>query len=117
MVGAGALVKPLLGFPHWAGVIIVGVVVMLIVVTAGMVCTTWVQFIKGSLLVVFCAVLTVMILNRGLNVPASTASIGPPTWLTESERDVQTVTITPDGKKLDTIGRPSTAAGRSRDAR
>src|SRR6478672_4740554 len=30
MVGAGALVKPLLGFPHWVGVIIVGVVVILI---------------------------------------------------------------------------------------
>src|SRR5215204_933832 len=26
MVGAGAIVKPLLGFPHWAGVAIVGVV-------------------------------------------------------------------------------------------
>src|SRR5881394_1964083 len=43
MVGAGALVKPLLGWPHWAGVLIVGAVVILIVVTAGMVSTTWVQ--------------------------------------------------------------------------
>ena len=51
MVGAGALVKPLLGFSHSAGVLIVGVVVTTIVVTAGMVSTTWVQFIKGSLLV------------------------------------------------------------------
>src|SRR5215208_917725 len=66
MVGAGSLVKPLLGFPHWAGVLIVGVVVVTIVVTAGMVSTTWVQFIKGSLLVVFCFVLTVMILRKGL---------------------------------------------------
>ena len=47
MVGAGVLVKPLLGFPHAAGVVIVGAVVILIVVTAGMVSTTWVQFIKG----------------------------------------------------------------------
>src|SRR5215218_3260394 len=68
MVGAGALVQPLLGFPHWAGVLIVGAVVIVIVVTAGMVSTTWVQFIKGSLLVVFCFVLTVMILYRGLAV-------------------------------------------------
>ena len=68
MVGAGALIKPLLGLPHWSGVLIVGVTVILIVVTAGMVSTTWVQFIKGSLLVVFCAVLTVMILQRGLEV-------------------------------------------------
>src|SRR5437868_11665306 len=66
MVGAGSLVKPLLGLPHWAGVLIVGVVVIVIVVTAGMVSTTWVQFITGSLLVVFCLVLTILILQRGL---------------------------------------------------
>ncbi|MDB5329504.1 MAG: putative symporter [Phycisphaerales bacterium] len=66
MVGAGALVKPLLGFPEYVGVVLVGVVVVLIVVTAGMVSTTYVQFIKGSLLVIFCLILTVMILNRGL---------------------------------------------------
>jgi cation/acetate symporter len=68
MVGAGTLVQPLLGFQHWQGVVIVGAVVIIIVVTAGMVSTTWVQFIKGSLLVVFSAVLTVLILQRGLEV-------------------------------------------------
>ncbi len=67
MVGAGVLVQPLLGLPHWAGVVIVGAVVITIVVTAGMVSTTWVQFIKGSLLVVFSAVLTVLILARGFH--------------------------------------------------
>ena len=67
MVGAGALIKPLLGFDPWVGVLIVGAVVTLIVVTAGMVSTTWVQFIKGSLLVIFCLVLTVMILVRGFD--------------------------------------------------
>jgi cation/acetate symporter len=36
MVGAGALVKPLLGLPYWAGVILVGGIVILIVCTAGM---------------------------------------------------------------------------------
>src|SRR6187401_3147714 len=65
MVGAGTLVKPLLGLPHWAGVVLVGAVVIMIVVTAGMVSTTWVQFIKGALLVVLCSVLTIMILVRG----------------------------------------------------
>ena len=35
MVGAGALVTPLLGFDHWQGVVMVGAVVILIVVTAG----------------------------------------------------------------------------------
>jgi cation/acetate symporter len=68
MVGAGALVRPLLGLPHWMGVVIVGAVVILIVVTAGMVSTTWVQFIKGALLIVFSTVLTVLILARGLKV-------------------------------------------------
>src|SRR5439155_1464900 len=71
MVGAGALVKPLLGLEHWVGVLIVGVTVILIVATAGMVSTTWVQFIKGSLLVVFCTVLTGLILHRGLNIAPS----------------------------------------------
>jgi cation/acetate symporter len=69
MVGAGALIKPLLGIRAEIGVLIVGFTVILIVVTAGMVSTTWVQFIKGSLLVIFCLILTVMILRRGLVVP------------------------------------------------
>ncbi len=65
MVGAGVLVQPLLGLPHWVGVVMVGVVVILIVVTAGMVSTTWVQFLKGGLLVIFSTLLTWMILGRG----------------------------------------------------
>lgn len=68
MVGAGTLITPLLGLPHWAGVLIVGAVVITIVVTAGMVSTTWVQFLKGSMLVVFSFILTMMILQRGLKV-------------------------------------------------
>jgi cation/acetate symporter len=67
MVGAGALIRPLLGLPYWSGVLIVGTVVIIIVVTAGMVSTTWVQFIKGSMLVIFCAMLTVAILARGID--------------------------------------------------
>ncbi len=68
MVGAGALIQPLLGFPHEVGVLLVGITVILIVVTAGMVSTTWVQFLKGSLLVIFSAVLTFLILQRGFQV-------------------------------------------------
>lgn len=66
MVGAGALVQPLLGLPHWAGVVLVGVTVVLIVVSAGMVSTTYVQFLKGALLVLFSAALALMLLARGL---------------------------------------------------
>lgn len=68
MVGAGVLVQPLLGLPHWVGVVLVGATVIVIVVTAGMVSTTWVQFLKGALLVVFSTVLSVMVLNRGFEV-------------------------------------------------
>lgn len=48
--------------------LIVGTVVTLIVTTAGMVSTTYVQFLKGSLLVIFSFILVIMILNRGLKV-------------------------------------------------
>lgn len=65
MVGAGVLIRPLLGFDHWVGVVMVGVVVITIVVTAGMVSTTWVQFLKGSLLVIFSGILFVAVLGRG----------------------------------------------------
>ncbi|QDT14666.1 sodium/solute symporter [Alienimonas californiensis] len=69
MVGAGALVTPLLGLPHWVGVTLVGGVVIAIVTTAGMVSTTWVQFIKGGLLVVFSTILVGLVLWRGLESP------------------------------------------------
>jgi cation/acetate symporter len=68
MVGAGTLVEPLLGLDHWVGVVIVGAVVIFIVATAGMTSTTYVQFIKGGLLIIFSTVLTIYILNNGLNL-------------------------------------------------
>jgi cation/acetate symporter len=74
MVGAGALVQPLLGFPHYVGVLLVGCVVTMIVMTAGMVSTTWVQFIKGTLLVVLCTIITVLILLRGVTTNPQDAS-------------------------------------------
>jgi cation/acetate symporter len=100
MVGAGSLVTPLLGLPHWAGVILVGVAVTMIVVTAGMVSTTWVQFIKGSLLVLFCGVLTAMILSRGLSVNAGRQE---PIDMTPQIR-----TVRPDGTVL-VDGKPQAA--------
>ena len=68
MVGAGALVTPLLGMPHWVGVVIVGAIVITIVATAGMTSTTYVQFIKGGLLIIFSTILAVYIFNNGLNL-------------------------------------------------
>jgi len=127
MVGAGALIQPLLGFPHWVGVVLVGATVTVIVVTAGMVSTTYVQFLKGSLLVVFSIFLTVAILNRGFETKSGGADgytfrqIGPfaagtevdswglPTQLTAaeklkplSEKDVAVVRFDDA-----TLGRPS----------
>ncbi|MFC2056147.1 cation acetate symporter [Chloroflexota bacterium] len=67
MVGAGTLITPLLGLPFEAGVIMVGCIVILIVATAGMASTTWVQFIKGGLLVIFSIVLVTLVLQSGLS--------------------------------------------------
>ncbi|MDP2875345.1 MAG: cation acetate symporter [Holophaga sp.] len=67
MVGAGVLVQPLLGLPHEMGVIIVGTVVIIIVATAGMTSTTYVQFLKGGLLIIFSLIVTVAVLVRGLS--------------------------------------------------
>ncbi len=89
MVGAGALIKPLLGYSHEVGVIMVGVVVITIVVTAGMVSTTYVQFIKGALLVLFAGILTGLILWRGLNVDTRPDASEP-----------QTLVVTKQGQRL-----------------
>ncbi|MCX5776112.1 MAG: cation acetate symporter [Candidatus Firestonebacteria bacterium] len=67
MVGAGSLVTPLLGLPHWAGVVMVGVIVIIIVATAGMTSTTYVQFFKGGMLVVFSLTLVFLLFSRGIS--------------------------------------------------
>jgi cation/acetate symporter len=67
MVGAGVLVQPLLGLPHAWGVIMVGAIVITIVATAGMASTTYVQFIKGLLLIVFSSILVGAVVVRGLS--------------------------------------------------
>ena len=72
MVGAGDLVMPLLGLPHWAGVILVGAIVIAIVASAGMASTTYVQFLKGGLLIVLSVILTGYILKNGLSLSPST---------------------------------------------
>ncbi len=67
MVGAGVLVEPLLGLAqHW-GVILVGAIVITIVATAGMASTTYVQFLKGGLLIVFSLILVVAVCVRGFD--------------------------------------------------
>ncbi len=89
MVGAGVLIQPLLGLPHAAGVLIVGAVVVCIVATAGMASTTYVQFFKGLLLLLFSTILTVLILNRGFTVDNRPEAMKS-----------HTVAVTSEGKKL-----------------
>lgn len=76
MVGAGDLVMPLLGMPHWAGVLLVGAIVIFIVASAGMASTTYVQFLKGGLLIVLSTVLTFYILKNGLTLSPESDSNG-----------------------------------------
>ncbi len=77
MVGAGVLVTPLLGLPHWVGVIMVGAIVITIVATAGMTSTTYVQFLKGGLLIIFSTLIVVMVLNKGLTTEARPETFVP----------------------------------------
>jgi len=95
MVGAGSLVTPLLGLPHYVGVILVGVIVITIVATAGMTSTTYVQFIKGTLLIVFSLVLTISLLYRGLSTePDQGGKVPFKTWVTlEASEAGGTVTV------------------------
>jgi cation/acetate symporter len=67
MVGAGVLIEPLLNLPHYVGVIMVGAIVITIVATAGMTSTTYVQFLKGALLIVFSLILVVAVCVRGIS--------------------------------------------------
>jgi cation/acetate symporter len=67
MVGAGVLVEPLLGLEHHWGVMMVGAIVITIVATAGMASTTYVQFLKGGLLIIFSLVLVIAVLVRGVS--------------------------------------------------
>jgi len=66
MVGAGVLIQPLLGLPHEAGVVIVGIIVTIVVATAGMASTTWVQFLKGAMLIVFSVIVVGVLCWKGV---------------------------------------------------
>ncbi|MCP4214753.1 MAG: cation acetate symporter [bacterium] len=92
MVGAGVLVTPLLGMPHWVGVVIVGAVVVLIVATAGMTSTTYVQFIKGGLLIIFSTILTIYLLNNGIHKKPA-----------EEYHEFKTITATVSGDSVTAI--------------
>lgn len=77
MVGAGVLVTPLLHLPHYVGVIMVGAIVITIVATAGMASTTYVQFLKGALLIVFSTVLCIALFQRGMTTTPDQGGVVP----------------------------------------
>lgn len=97
MVGAGALVTPLLGLPHFVGVLIVGVIVILIVATAGMTSTTYVQFIKGGLLIICSTILVIAVLNNGVS-PTPSAEFHQPAVLDATIGDDGTVIAVSDAR-------------------
>jgi cation/acetate symporter len=107
MVGAGVLVTPLLGLPHWMGVCMVGAIVITIVATAGMTSTTYVQFLKGGLLIIFSTIITVMVLQRGLSTEPrpetfnpkiiAAADVDTTTRVTEAKTGLTFVKLTEEG--------------------
>ena len=112
MVGAGALVTPLLGLPNWAGVVIVGVVVTFIVTTAGMASTTYVQFLKGGLLVVFSLVLVFLVLSRGITTtPDQGGDVPYHEFTTLQASNVQSGAITLENQTFSVLSDFSDSSG------
>lgn len=64
MVGAGSLIKLLLGIPYEIAVIVVGALMIAYVLFGGMLATTWVQIIKAILLLGGATILVFLILIK-----------------------------------------------------
>ena len=64
LVGAGALIKLLLGIDYTLAVCIVGVLMTIYVVFGGMIATSWVQIIKAVLLMAGTLVISIMVFSK-----------------------------------------------------
>ncbi len=64
MVGAGVLIKTLIGIDYEVSVITVGVLMLAYVLFGGMVATTWVQIIKAVLLVCASILMVIMVWSQ-----------------------------------------------------
>ena len=64
MVGAGGLIRLLLGIPYEVAVVGVGLAMMAYVLFGGMLATTWVQIVKAVLLLGGAAMLALLVLAR-----------------------------------------------------
>ena len=64
LVGAGSLIKLLLGWDYWVSVLVVGVLMTIYVAWGGMRATSWVQIVKAILLLGGTLVLSVIVLAK-----------------------------------------------------
>lgn len=64
LVGAGGLIKLLLGLNYELSIVIIGVLMTLYVTFGGMLATTWVQIIKAVLLMTGTALLAILVLKE-----------------------------------------------------
>ncbi|BCJ88455.1 solute symporter family protein [Effusibacillus dendaii] len=64
LVGAGAIIKLLLGLNYQTSVIIIGILMTVYVVAGGMLATTWVQIVKAVLLMGGTIALSLMVLSH-----------------------------------------------------
>ncbi|WP_124726588.1 solute symporter family protein [Staphylospora marina] len=64
LVGAGGIIKLLLGLDYEWSIVIIGVLMILYVVFGGMLATTWVQIVKAVLLMTGTILLSLMVLSQ-----------------------------------------------------
>ena len=63
MVGAGALIQVLFGFPYQTAIWMVGILMIIYVSFGGMIATTWVQIIKAILLLFGATIIAILVLK------------------------------------------------------
>ncbi|TCS96998.1 solute symporter family protein [Hazenella coriacea] len=64
LVGAGGIIKLLLGINYEVSIIIIGILMILYVVFGGMLATTWVQIVKAVLLMAGTILLSLLVLSK-----------------------------------------------------
>ncbi|ALC82819.1 MULTISPECIES: solute symporter family protein [Bacillus] len=64
LVGAGALIRLLLGIDYTIAVLIVGILMTIYVVFGGMIATSWVQIIKAGLLMAGTLIISIMVFAK-----------------------------------------------------
>jgi cation/acetate symporter len=64
IVGAGALVQVLFGFPYEFAVVLIGSLMMIYVIFGGMIATTWIQIVKAAVLIATVLFMVIVVLMR-----------------------------------------------------